>query len=250
MMQYFLRLLSIILISTSFLGCNKKNTNGQIDTPGVALTFDDNYVEEWNEMLPLLDSFGVRATFYISNFKKFNQEQKTKLREIQNRGHEIAYHTLNHCNMNDYLKNSSMEKLVNSEVMHGLQKMRAEGFNPVTFAYPYGQHNDQLDQELLKYFKSVRALNGSTNYAKSMAVGFNNKIIYGLGIDESSKRPIGTILQLLQNTKTSNACLVLVAHHVQRSELSMQIPLYKLRKIIATARQEGLKFYTISEISN
>ena len=249
-MQIIFRVLLVLFFSSSFLGCTKKETNGKVDQPGLALTFDDNYVNEWFDILPLLDSFHAKATFYISNYNKFNKEQKVKLKEIQKHGHEIAYHSLNHINMNDYLKNSTMERLMKTEVVDGLSKMRADGFNPVTFAFPYGRHNEVLDQELLKYFKSVRALNGSTNYANSMATGFNNKILYGLGIDESSKRPLNVILQLLENTKTSNACLVLVAHHIQRDDLSMQLPLYKLRKILTTSRDLGLKFYTVSEISN
>ncbi len=38
-----------------------------------------------------------------------------------------------------------METLIKKEVLAGLEKMNADGFFPKTFAYPYGQHNDELD---------------------------------------------------------------------------------------------------------
>jgi peptidoglycan/xylan/chitin deacetylase (PgdA/CDA1 family) len=40
--------------------------------------------------LPLLDSFGAKATFYISSYHMLSSQQKNQLREIKNHGHEIG----------------------------------------------------------------------------------------------------------------------------------------------------------------
>ena len=186
---------------------------GYLQKSGIAFTFDDYSVDEWFRCLPLLVSFGVKATFYISNYNKLKREDIKKLRLIQKCGHEIAFHTTNHFNMVKYLNNKGMDSLIQNEILAGLSKMNADWFYPTTFAYPFGRHTQAIDNTLLKYFRSLRALNCTNNYSKSLATTNNNSILYGLGIDESSKRPLSTILQLVYNAHNDNNCLVLVSHH-------------------------------------
>ncbi len=243
--------LLVIVLPFLYLSCMKSNVkDGCIQKPGVAFTFDDNYIDNWYQYLPLLDSFGVKATFYISGYKRLNSSQKQKLKEIGRRGHEIAFHSTNHYNLKQYLNNASMEQLVEKEIKEGLQKMNADGFYPRTFAYPYGQHTAALDVELLKYFKSLRLLNGTNNLGKSVATDYNNRMLYGLGIDESSKRPFESLLQLISEAKEKNACVVFLAHRIEKKEMRMHLPLSKLRALILEAVAQRLRFYTISEISN
>ena len=242
--------LTLTLAVLTLCGCTKFEVAGKMPQSGLALTFDDYYVDDWFKMLPLLDSFHAKATFYVSNYSKLSSSQRQKLKTIQQHGNEIAFHTTNHYNMNQYLSSSTMEKLMFNEITKGLEKMNADGFYPTTFAYPYGQHTLALDNELLKRFKSVRALNGTNNFAKSMAATSNNQLLYGLGIDESSKRDFDLLLRLLNNCEKNSSCLVLVAHHVGRPDLTMQLPTDKLRSLLQRAVNSKLRFYTISEISN
>jgi peptidoglycan-N-acetylglucosamine deacetylase len=244
-----MRLLLAVFVLFVFSGCTKMSIKGNVTQPAVALTFDDSYVDDWYKMIPLLDSFNAKVTFYISNYNWLKPLQKQKLKELQSHGHEIAFHTTNHYNLDEYLKNCKIDDLLKKEVFDGLEKMRADGFNCKTFAYPYGQHNDLLDKKLLQYFKSLRALNGTNNYAKSQATGTKNKIIYGLGIDESSKRQMDVILKLIQNAYNDKTCLVLTAHHVGRPDLKMQLPMDKLRRILQEGSKTGLAFVTVSDIS-
>ncbi|TDH23264.1 hypothetical protein EXU57_17470 [Segetibacter sp. 3557_3] len=240
----------LLLVWMFYVGCTKDSVkNGHVDRPGIALTFDDTYIDEWYACLPLLDSFGVKATFYISSYHRFSSAQKLKLKHLQQKGHEIAFHSTNHFDLKQYLNNASMDKLIKCEILAGLEKMNADGFYPKTFAYPYGKHTALLDNELGKYFKSVRALNGTTNLAKSLVTGCENRIIYGLGIDESSKRPLSQLLQLVRNAKSGNACAVFVAHHIGTDTLKMQLPVYKLRALIEEAHSLKMSFCTISELS-
>ena len=53
-----------------------------MQSPGIALTFDDDRVDNWFQYLPLFDSLDVRATFYISKYNRLSAEQKNKLRII------------------------------------------------------------------------------------------------------------------------------------------------------------------------
>jgi len=245
----YLTLIFLLLITN--YSCNKseidfanKGTRG-----GLALTFDDYNIDNWHTYLNLFDSLGVKATFYISNFNKLTANQKIKLHELQNHGHEIAFHSTNHVNFLKCVDSTGIEKMMKVEVTHGMWLMNNEGFYPTTFAYPYGRHNDILDKLLLKHFKSVRALNGTQDLSRSLIPLQNNKVIFGLGIDESSNRNLNKIEGLLFLAEQTNHCALLLVHNIERNDIKMQLPLWKLKAIILRAKSLNLKFYTVSEIS-
>ena len=178
--------------SIIFSGCKKFEKNGQLQDPGIVVTFDDDRIDNWFTYLPMLDSVGITA---------LPPQQKSKLAIIQSHGHEIAFHGTNHYNMMDYVykQKHSVEECMKCEVEDGLKLMNRDGFYPITFAYPMGAHNGLFDKMLKRYFKSVRALNGTYDYSKSLAPTEKNDILYGLGIDKSSKRTDEDILKVIQS---------------------------------------------------
>ncbi|MEP6677110.1 MAG: polysaccharide deacetylase family protein, partial [Ferruginibacter sp.] len=122
--------LCCIVAVTLLLGCKKFEKQGFLQQPGIAMTFDDNYVDNWIRYLPFLDSAGIKATFYISNYNRLTAKQIQDLHVIQNHGHEIAYHTVNHYNMVDYVYkyHHSVEDLMQKEIVAGLKMMQKDGF--------------------------------------------------------------------------------------------------------------------------
>ena len=62
----------------------------------VYLTFDDGPSQYTPQILDILDSYGVKATFFVKNNGRYNYLMKT----IVDRGHQIALHTYSH----DYKK--------------------------------------------------------------------------------------------------------------------------------------------------
>jgi len=243
-------LIPIIIIIVLLSGCKKFSKECHFNEPGIVLTFDDDKVDNWFTYLSMLDSAGVKATFYICKYNRFTADQKRKLAIIQSHGHEIAYHTTNHYNMTEYVYKSkhTIDELIRSEVEIGLKAMNKDGYFPSTFAYPYGAHNAVIDKAILHYFKSVRALNGTVDYSKSIVPGQNNSLLFGLGIDVSSNRSDRDIETLLQSTKNNNGCVVLVAHEIN-SHSKYSVALARLRQIFAFVKAHSLKYYTASEIS-
>jgi peptidoglycan-N-acetylglucosamine deacetylase len=248
------KILFVLLCAISFvnLKCKKfDKPNGQFNVAGVALTFDDDRVNSWFKFLPMLDSAGVKATFYISNYNRFSAEKKKKLATIKSYGHEIAFHTTNHLNMEEYVyKNKhTIEELMTNEIEAGLKLLNKDGFYPTTFAYPYGVHNAVIDKALMKYFKSVRALNGTQDFAKSLVATTKNDVIYGLGIDKGSSRSDADINSVLNSALNNKTCLVTVCHDINTNS-SLSVSTDRLKKIIKFVKDNKMKFYTVSEISN
>lgn len=111
----------------------------------ISLTFDDARHSQITNGIPLLDEYGVKATFYVS-LKGLEQDADAWKLAAAN-GHEIGNHTLTHpCSGNFGFIDD--ERALES---YTLDKMRAEliesndtieelvGVTPVSFAYPCGQ---------------------------------------------------------------------------------------------------------------
>lgn len=235
--------------ATILFSCRKFDKKGSMNQAGIALTFDDDYIDNWYNYLPLLDSLGVKATFYISGYHKLTEAKKKKLYIIQASGNEIAYHTTNHIDIPKYIDEYGTDMLMAHEIYPDLILMRNDGFNPQVFAYPYGAHNEESDKLLLGLFKSVRYLNGSPNLAKSLTASDNESSLFGLEADLSGKRKDWMFDELIHSASENGNCLVLVAHRIENGQSNLRIPLYRLLHIINRAKEVGLKFYTVSEIS-
>ena len=243
-------IIPLLFMLLFFNGCKKFEKQGGIPAPGIALTFDDNYIDDWFEYLPFLDSAGVKATFYISRYNRLSPQQKNKLAVIQGHGNEIAFHSTNHYNMMDYVykQKHTIDELMKCEIEDGLKLMNRDGFFPITFAYPMGAHNGLLDKRLKRYFKSVRALNGTADFSKSLVPTEKNEVLYGLGIDKSSKRSDADVIQVIQSASDNNDCAVLVAHHIN-TNAKMSVTHERLLKIFSLVKKLGMKYYTVAEIS-
>ena len=233
------------------MGCAKEAPAGNIPHGMVALSFDDAYIDNWFANLPLLDSMGIKATFYVSAYHSFSHEQKNKLRIIEAHGNEVAYHTSNHADLVKLNRTSGANAVIDQEIRPDLNLMKADGFNPVNFAYPFGQHDDVLNLMLLQYFKSVRVLSHPP-YNKSYACykGNTNKVFYSIGIDSKSKLKDEDIRAKMQVANANNTCVFLYAHAINDASKKFQISADRIRFIGRVAREYNLQFVTTADMTN
>jgi len=110
----------------------------------VSLTFDDARLSQADVGIPLLDDYGVKATFYVSpsNVTK----RLPAWRAAAAAGHEIGNHSMRHpCTGNfPWAREKALENYTLEEMADELDRAGAEifellGVRPVTFAYPCGQ---------------------------------------------------------------------------------------------------------------
>lgn len=110
----------------------------------ISLTFDDARFSQPDKGIPLLDKYGVKATFYLS---PGNIAQKLDgWRKAVISGHEIGNHSLTHpCTGNfDWSRGNALEDFtiqgmsMNLDSANKLIKTEL-GIQPVSFAFPCGQ---------------------------------------------------------------------------------------------------------------
>ncbi len=92
-------------------------------------------------------------------------------------------------------------------------------------------------------------MNGTQDFSKSIVSNQHNTVLYGLGIDKSSKRSDKDIINILQSVKSNNSCVVFVSHDIN-SNGKFSTTLKRLLNIISFVKSNNLKYYTASEISN
>jgi peptidoglycan/xylan/chitin deacetylase (PgdA/CDA1 family) len=62
----------------------------------VVITYDDAYNQHLDNAIPVLDSLGLKATFYITAFSTSMQTRLNEWKKLAENGHELGNHTLFH----------------------------------------------------------------------------------------------------------------------------------------------------------
>ena len=122
----------------------------------ISLTFDDARVSQLDRGLPILDAYGVKATFYV--VPRNVQQRVADWKKAVANGHEIGNHSLKHpCTGNfSWSREKALENYTLEEMGHELDEASAAiedllGVRPATFAYPCGQKFVGRDSETKSY---------------------------------------------------------------------------------------------------
>lgn len=243
---FFGLLLSLVVFSA----CRKETLQGNLIEGQVAITFDDATVENWYKHLGLLDSLNIKATFYISHYHTLSQQQKAWLKQIEKRGHEIAYHTTNHADLAKEVAKNGLAATEEKEIKRDLRLMQDDGYIVTNFAYPFGSYTSQLNNSLLRTFKSVRCLSNQQNYNKSLVKeAGEGKVYYGAGIDNSSRLKEDKIVSLLDHARAYHDCLILAGHQIANPAVKLQVNRDRLIQLSQWAAERNLRFVTVNEVA-
>jgi peptidoglycan/xylan/chitin deacetylase (PgdA/CDA1 family) len=109
----------------------------------VSLSFDDARSSQLDVAIPLLEGYGVKATFYVCPQRV--EERPDDWRAVHAAGHELGNHTVNHpCSGNfEFSRDRALEEYtledMEQEMLECNRRVEAIcGCVPRTFAYPCG----------------------------------------------------------------------------------------------------------------
>ncbi|MEO7096388.1 MAG: polysaccharide deacetylase family protein [Polyangiales bacterium] len=129
--------------------------------PGVVFSFDDNGVDSWLSVRSLLHRHAVRATLFVSNFHELDAKQRAALHVLEDDGHEIESHTVHHLEAALYAGEHGAQAWLDDEVLPEIEMLRADGFSPESFAYPYGSRTAETDAVLAPHVRWIRTTPGT-----------------------------------------------------------------------------------------
>ena len=133
----------------------------------VSLTFDDGAVSQYLNARPTLADHGFRATFFInSGFVNPRSDGSTnpyymswaQLSQLAAEGHEIGGHGLENNSLTTEVTDPQGRRHV---VCDDRQNLIAHGFSPVSFAYPHGNFNADVERVVFNCgYASARLVGG------------------------------------------------------------------------------------------
>lgn len=86
----------LLFLVSSFAATAQVNTPWQGKKAAVVITYDDAIDQHLDNAAPLLDSLGLKASFYITAFSPSVQSRMEEWKNLSNSGHELGNHTLFH----------------------------------------------------------------------------------------------------------------------------------------------------------
>lgn len=113
----------------------------------VVITYDDAIDQHLDNALPVLDSLGLKATFYVTGFSTSMQKRLGEWKSVATKGHELGNHTMYHpCLGNtpgrswvkpDYdLSRYTVQRIVDETRATNLLLQSMDGKTRRTFAFP------------------------------------------------------------------------------------------------------------------
>ena len=128
----------------------------------VSITFDDSWANQYTNGLPLLQKYGLAATFYVLSGELTSQPEYMNASQVQSlhgAGHEIGSHTITHTDLTTVSQSQLVQEMSQSQIT--LQNIISA---PVkNFAYPYGAYNTNTLNVGKQYYRSQRSVNRGVN---------------------------------------------------------------------------------------
>ncbi len=211
-------LISIIL--SPFVQAQNKNIwNGK--QCAVVLTYDDGTDFHLDNVIPVLDSLGLKETFYIPGHSQSVYKRMDEWKAVAANGHELGNHTLFHpCHGKskgrkwvkpDYdLDNYTISRFLDEVRVNNTLLKALDGKTVRTFAYTCGDTSigDSSFVPLLKnYVIAARTVKPGLNYIDSIDL-FNIKC-YSV-----HQPPVKDLINLVEQAEKENAMIVFLFHGV------------------------------------
>jgi peptidoglycan/xylan/chitin deacetylase (PgdA/CDA1 family) len=172
----------------------------------VSFTFDDGYASVYDNALPILSKFNFPGTSYIitNDVGKSGTLTWNQISELQNTyGWEIGSHTVSHPELSKLTRSE-----ISNEVYNSLEILLSHQLSVSTFATPYGDYNNNVLAEVMKYYGLHRSF---------WDVGLNSfpydRSLVNVHFLET-RTTLAQVKTWVNQTVSSNGWLVLVFHEI------------------------------------
>jgi len=218
---------------------NKTSWNGK--KSAVVLTYDDGLNIDLKNVVPALDSFGLKGTFYIADFGNLNS-QIPGWKKTAAEGHELANHTIWHaCEggrtgrefVKDYDLRFYTVKRMADEIKEMNNILKAiDGREKRTFAYPCG------DTKIgdTPYINSVKNVLVAARGVNAGMPKINQIDLYNLPCYMINGQTGQQLIDLVKKATDENALLVFLFHGVG-GEHSLNVSLEAHRQLLQFLKQ-------------
>jgi peptidoglycan/xylan/chitin deacetylase (PgdA/CDA1 family) len=237
------KIILLLLINFSLNGYAQFNQAWRGKKCAVVITYDDAINEHLDNAVPVLDSLGLKATFYITAFSTSMQTRLNDWKNIATKGYELGNHTLYHpciggtgrewvSKQND-LRNYSVKRMENEVGMTNLFLQSLDGKTKRTFAFTCGDMKieDSLFMNGMKNdFVAARAVRNEMHKINEIDLYNTDCYVVNNHSFEQMKEWVDKAIQ-------SNSLLVILFHGVGGGN-SLNVSVDDHRKILTYIKQQ------------
>ena len=227
-----------VLVSFVFYVIYSINIREKEKNPGIVLSFDDYFPDAWENYFDLFDKYNVKVTFFVT------KDSVTQfMLNAQKRGYEIGYHTISHPSLPALTKEQFYKETISC-----IDVFRQNGIKLTSFAYTFGNYEEWMHEELLKYYKIVRGFGGilkpyKINDLKFGFIDSDSIDNYTWKTDLSFRRRINKAIQM---AKVSGKIVILTSHSISSEDWA--ITPERLEYLLKKAQKNSLTFYTFRDL--
>lgn len=219
------------------------------EQPLITVTFDDGWETIYSQGLPLLQKYGIPTTQYVLSGTADNIQYMTfdQIKSMQQAGHEIACHSIDHANLTLLSKEgltgqlNSCKYVVESEV----------GVPIRDFASPYGASNADTIAAIQQTYRSHRNTAGDIVKNETDHLDINTKANFDrYNIIAVTMRRDTTAAQLqaaIDYAVRTNGWLVLNYHQVDDAESEYALDFEQLEKHLQVINKAPARVVTIGQ---
>lgn len=186
----------------------------------VVITYDDAIDQQLDNAVPVLDSLGLKATFYVTAFSASMQNRMYDWKKLAEKGHELGNHTLFHPCMGgkgrewvraDYdMKNYSIQRMIDETRMTNVFLQALDGKVKRTFAFTCGDMkigDSSFINAMKKDFVAARAVRNEMHQL--------NKIdLYNVDCYMVNNNTAEEMIAWVKKAIETNSLLVILFHGV------------------------------------
>jgi peptidoglycan/xylan/chitin deacetylase (PgdA/CDA1 family) len=258
-----IRFLYLLILANVVLACQQKKGGG--GQAGIAISFDDHFIDGWYALRPLFQKYNAKVTFFITCPDSLKSDEIGKLRQLQDDGHEIGFHGTIHGKSTELIALGA-DKYVETEIAPGMDFMAAAGFKPTSYAHPGGNHNAEVDSALLangfrilrdvaisrRIYRGIPLYTAAPRMMNWIFYDFNHEpVVDALLIDQDSEITDVEIKDAIAKAKKTNTALMVFGHEPLyarpvNGEYGFNVSF--LETILQEAQKQNLKFYTMTEL--
>ena len=223
----------------------------------LSLTFDDARFSQIDTGIPLLDKYGIKATFYISPGSMLKRTDGWKSAVLN--GHEIGNHSVYHpCSGNfEWSRSKALEDYTFERMTSELDSAnrlinKVLGVLPVSFGYPCGQTFVGRGTNTRSYVPLVASMfesgRGWMNEAPNDPVFCD---LAQLNASELDGKSFEQVLKLIETARSGGHWLVLAGHEM--NDEGRQTSLLKTIEAIckyATDPSSGIWIDTVHKVAS
>jgi sialate O-acetylesterase len=208
------------IILSSMAGLSQVSRPWQGKKTAVVITYDDAIDQHLDNAIPVLDSLGLKATFYVTAFSHSMQTRLNEWKKLPEKGHELGNHTLFHpCiggkgrewvakeyDMNNY----SVKRMEDETKMTNLFLRALDGKTKRTFAFTCGDmkiKDSSFINGMKNDFTAARAVRNEMHK-------INEIDLYNVDCYMVSNHSFEQMKEWVDNAVQTNSLLVILFHGV------------------------------------